>query len=307
MIAPRSILFVGALTHDTIFRFAELPVVAGKYLPDQSIRIAAGMAASAATSARRLGASATLWASVGDDLVADQLIREMQEEQVDCRAVRRVQGGRSAAATILVDAAGERIIVVDYDPITQKPPDRFPFKTIADFDAVLVDARWPGAARIALAMARKANIPAILDADVAPRGVLLELGALATHIVASDPGAAIICGKTCPPHRAVAQLSSRFDAFIAITAGGAGTFWYDRQTSDLRHTPAPDIKPVDTLAAGDVFHGSFATALSEARDIEYAIRFASAAAALKCLKFGGRLGAPDRAQTLKMMEQGRNE
>ncbi|TIT59683.1 MAG: sugar kinase, partial [Mesorhizobium sp.] len=41
--------------------------------------------------------------------------------------------------------------------------------------------------------------------------------------------------------------------------------------------------------------------LAEAMPPEQALRFASAAAALKCQRFGGRLGAPDRAETLAMM------
>lgn len=60
---------------------------------------------------------------------------------------------------------------------------------------------------------------------------------------------------------------------------------------------------VDTLAAGDVFHGAFAVGLAEAMPVEQALRFASAAAALKCLRFGGRLGAPNRAETLAMVAQ----
>ena len=53
---------------------------------------------------------------------------------------------------------------------------------------------------------------------------------------------------------------------------------------------------VDTLAAGDVFHGAFALALLEGRGIEGAARFACAAASLKCTRFGGRLGCPSRAE-----------
>ena len=45
----------------------------------------------------------------------------------------------------------------------------------------------------------------------------------------------------------------------------------------------------------------FAVGLAEGWDMERTIRFASAAAALKCLKFGGRLGAPNRAETLAML------
>jgi sulfofructose kinase len=56
------------------------------------------------------------------------------------------------------------------------------------------------------------------------------------------------------------------------------------------------VVAVDTLAAGDVFHGAFALALAEAAPIPRAIAFANAAAALKCRSFGGRLGAPTRAE-----------
>jgi sulfofructose kinase len=53
---------------------------------------------------------------------------------------------------------------------------------------------------------------------------------------------------------------------------------------------------VDTLAAGDVFHAVFALAIGERRAVAdaAAAAFANAAAALKCTRFGGRLGARGR-------------
>ena len=56
------------------------------------------------------------------------------------------------------------------------------------------------------------------------------------------------------------------------------------------------IRPIDTLAAGDVFHGAFALALAEGRAEADALRFAAAAAAIKCTRFGGITGAPGRAE-----------
>ena len=56
------------------------------------------------------------------------------------------------------------------------------------------------------------------------------------------------------------------------------------------------IQPIDTLAAGDVFHGAFALALAEGRGETEAMRFAAAAAAIKCTRFGGITGAPGRAE-----------
>ncbi|RWD98879.1 MAG: sugar kinase, partial [Mesorhizobium sp.] len=166
---------------------------------------------------------------------------------------------------------------------------------------VLVDVRWPGAAALALSAARSIGRPAILDADTAPVEVLEQLLPSASHIVASEPAARIVCGHALDPESACADLASRTDAFVAVTGGAAGTWWHDRATGRVRHVEAPKVKAVDTLAAGDVFHGAFAVGLAEAMPMEEALRFASAAAALKCLRFGGRLGAPDRAETLAMM------
>ncbi len=53
---------------------------------------------------------------------------------------------------------------------------------------------------------------------------------------------------------------------------------------------------VDTLGAGDVFHGAFALEVAGGAPPADALRSASAAAALKCTRFGGRLGIPTRAQ-----------
>ena len=57
-----------------------------------------------------------------------------------------------------------------------------------------------------------------------------------------------------------------------------------------------DVDAVDTNAAGDVFHGAFAVGLAESMPFADIIRFASAAAAIKCTRYGGRLGAPYRAE-----------
>jgi sulfofructose kinase len=62
----------------------------------------------------------------------------------------------------------------------------------------------------------------------------------------------------------------------------------------IRSVPAFRVDVVDTLAAGDVFHGAFALGIAENRSTEEAGRFAAAAAALKCARWGGRLGIPTR-------------
>ncbi|SDA96904.1 sugar kinase [Mesorhizobium qingshengii] len=295
------LLSVGALTLDTILRVETLPAHQGKFIASDGVQIASGMATSAACAAHRLGADVSLWASAGDDPVGNHLIAAIEAEGVDCGFVRRVGGARSALASILVDAQGERIIVPFYDSQAQADPEALPAADLSAFDAVLVDVRWRGAAALALKAARAIGRPAILDADTAPLEVLEQLLPLASHIVASEPAARILCHQDLDPCQACEALARRTDAFVAVTGGAAGTWWFDRAAGSSRHVAAPKVKAVDTLAAGDVFHGAFAVGLAEAMPVEQALRFASAAAALKCLRFGGRLGAPDRAETLAMV------
>jgi sulfofructose kinase len=79
-----------------------------------------------------------------------------------------------------------------------------------------------------------------------------------------------------------------------VTCGEAGSWWL---TNDgPLHVPAPEVEAVDTLGAGDVFHGAYALAISEGRDIGSAARFATLAAAIKCTRSGGRAGSPTRAE-----------
>jgi ribokinase len=60
--------------------------------------------------------------------------------------------------------------------------------------------------------------------------------------------------------------------------------------------PAFAVDPVDTTAAGDVFNGALAVALSEGQPLATAVRFANAAAALSVMQLGAQPSAPHRQQ-----------
>lgn len=292
------ILCVGALTMDTIFRLAELPAGPGKFIPLEAVEVAEGMAAAQAATIARLGGDVALWASAGDDAIGDRLIAQISGEGVDTSRVRRVPGARSGFSTIFMDLSGERMIVPKYDADLMAAPAGAP--DLSGFAAVMADVRWPGAAELALRAARQAGIPAILDADVGPREVIERLVGLASHVVASEGGAALVTGGETPQISA-GRLSASHPGFIAVTAGEKGCWWGEGGT--VRHTPAPAVEAVDTLAAGDVFHGAFAYGLVEGWAPEQIIAFASAAAAIKCTRFGGRLGAPTLPEVEAFLRQ----
>jgi len=128
--------------------------------------------------------------------------------------------------------------------------------------------------------------------------VLSRLVPLATHIIASEAGAAQLTGMT--PQAAVRAIADRCAATaeaVVVTAGDRGVFWRGG------HIPAFPVTAVDTLAAGDVFHGAVCFGLTQGWDMEHNLGFAAAAAAIKCTRFGGRLGAPKRDEVEALLMQ----
>ncbi|NDK48765.1 sugar kinase [Rhizobium laguerreae] len=292
----RRVLCVGAAVMDTLFRVRSLPTGQGKILPYDMLQIAEGMASSAAFAVARLGGHASLWGAVGNDASGDRIIADLSESGIDTSGMLRVEGARSAISTILVDDQGERLIVPFYDAGLHETVKPVTAEDISSFDAVLVDVRWPKVALRTLLGAREAGKPAILDGDVASDGVIEMLAPAASHIVFSQPAAERLSGAA-ELVKVVGLLKRKFEhAFISVTAGENGCFWFDALTGEVFHLAAPKVRAVDTLAAGDIFHGAFALATAEGMPIEETMRFASMAAALKCQVFGGRTGAPNRAE-----------
>ena len=288
------VLTVGALALDTIFRFDHLPAGPGKYLPLDTVQVAQGMATAQAAAIVRLGGRARLWASIGNDATGERIVFDLTAAGIDLSSLRRVPGAASGFSSIFMDKAGERIIVPHYDPAIRTRPDDLP--RLDDVAAISVDVRWPDAAEIALHAARDLGVPGILDVEAAPKNVLDRLVPIATHLIASEPGAFALTGEP-DPAKAVGLLARSRAEFVAVTAGERGVFWPGG------HQPAFAVKAVDTLAAGAVFHGAFALGLVEGWEIADTIRFAAAAAAIKCTRFGGRLGAPTRAEVEALLAE----
>lgn len=88
-------------------------------------------------------------------------------------------------------------------------------------------------------------------------------------------------------------LSEKYDVTTVITDGERGSISCRPQEKAKRHAPYK-VEAVDTVGAGDSFHGSFAFALSIGYSLEEAVAFASVAAAMNCLAFGATTAMPTK-------------
>jgi len=286
------VICAGTAVLDQVYAVDALPSAAGKHFARAYEERPGGPSAIAAATVARLGGAAVWWGRVGEDAAGTRLLDALAGAGVETGGAGRVPGGRTPVSAVVIDAGGERLIVNYTDPDLDPDPGFLPLGRIADAGAVLADSRWPAGGRAVLAAARAAGVPAVLDADATPDGAAGDLMRQASHVVFSAQGLAQTTGERDPAAGLAAARSSS-DAFLAVTLGAEGCL-HDGPHG-RGHVPAVPVRAVDTLGAGDVFHGAFALALAEDRDAVAALTFASAAAAGKCAAGGGLAALPDRA------------
>jgi sugar/nucleoside kinase (ribokinase family) len=301
-IAPR-ILCIGIPVRDLTFRIQELPARGFKVNANHFEEISGGNALNAAIGIVRLGGRASLCGPMGDsrETSSRYIFDKLAHEGIDTKHIIHMPGLVTPISNIMIDPSGERTIVTFRDPELWKIRLPSAGALLEDCAAVLIESRCAEFCTDLCAEARRRNIPVVVDVD---RTMSLREGLLtaSSHLVFSSEALQATAG-IADDAEALKKIAKLTPSFLAGTRGAQGTLWLDDQ-NQLQQTPAFPVHTVDTLGAGDVFHGAFAVGITEGQDIPTALRFASAAAALKCTRFGGAFAAPQRAEVEALLAQG---
>ena len=296
-----AVLCAGIAVQDLVMRVPTMPVPGGKAMADDFITVVGGCALNAALAVARLGGRTHFAGPMGDpsDPVSNWLAAELAREGVNTDGVVRVAGAKCPVSAILIDAAGERMIATYRDCRVEAARVADADALVAGMTLVLADNRYPEFVRPICEAARRAGLPMVLDAD-RPTTEDDPIFAIPTHIAFSSECLRATTGVE-DLAAGLTRIAQRTKAFLAVS-DGPGPMRY-RAGGTVRELPAFKIDAVDTLAAGDVFHAGFALALAEGRDEVAALRFGAAAAALKCRRFGGSMGAPSRAEVQEFLSR----
>ncbi len=275
-------------------RVTNFPVPGAKVAASEFIITGGGCAANAAVAIARLDGRVAFAGPLGgcDDPTSNRILDDLAKERIDCSGVARVNGGSASVSLILIDAAGEKCIATRRGTQLDNVLPADAAALVADVDALLVDNRFPEFVAAVCHAAQARGIPIVIDVDLRTSAddPLLKLG---SHVVASTEALQGVTGHT--DHGAGLRcLAEHLSGFLAVTDGPNGVYWLDN--GKLEHMPAFQVEAIDSLGAGDAFHGAFTLALAEGRGLQDAMHFASAAAALKCTRFGGASGAPSRSE-----------
>jgi sugar/nucleoside kinase (ribokinase family) len=289
---------------DEVFRLDEFPRADAKVEAAEFLAVGGGCAANAAVAIARLGGDASfagpLGGPPGQEPISDRILAGLAREGVDCAGCVRLDGVASGISAIFVNMRGERTIVTHrsrrLDAVTPLDPD----KLVAGADAVLADNRFPIFSLPICRAALRRGIPVVLDADK-PARPGAALFSACSHVVFSAESLRATMA-TDDLACALREFGQATNAFLAVTDGANPVQWRD-DTGAIRAMPVFAVTAVDTLAAGDVFHGAFTLALIEREDAVAAMRFAAAAAGVKCTRFGGSATAPTRAEAEALLAQ----
>jgi ribokinase len=100
-------------------------------------------------------------------------------------------------------------------------------------------------------------------------------------------------------HQAALRLREQGCGNVLITLGAQGVV--ASYGDELRHYAAQKVQAVDTTGAGDTFVGGFAAALAGGSEVDAAIRFGQAAAAIAVTRSGAQSAIPRRDEVLAAM------
>jgi sugar/nucleoside kinase (ribokinase family) len=286
------VLGIGQISLDRVWRFEGSPPAPGEPEPAGLPEYSGGQVATASLALARLGVRSSYVGAVGDDPAAAAALAPLQRAGVDCSGVKRVAGGRTRRALILVErAGGEREVRPERDPRVRLTPGDLDRARVESARALLVDTEDLEAASWAAELAGASGIPVVLDAGQPGQGAVELLAKVDFPIVSAEFAE---CSRGDSAREALRELASRARRLAVLTLGASGAIAQARDGDRVIESPGFRVAALDTTGAGDVFHAAFIWGLLEGLSVQAVLRAANAAAALSCRAPGAQGGLPDR-------------
>jgi sugar/nucleoside kinase (ribokinase family) len=280
---PKQGLFVGLITLDLIYSVNEYPHKNQKIVASNYTVAAGGPATNAAVTFNVLGNQSTLFGVLGNHALTQLIRTDLQQYAVNIIDLDSTRLEAPPVSSIVVTpATGDRTVVSINATKSQISNFSNLPQHLDKIDIILIDGHQIPISQTLIQQAKIKQIPIVLDGGSWKPGL---------EILLPDINYAICSDNFYPP-----QCQTSEDVFaylqamnipnIAITQGEK-PIQYITLKQGNGSIPVPPIQALDTLGAGDIFHGAFChfilsqnfpTALAEAAQI----------ASQSCLHFGTR-------------------
>lgn len=273
---PR-IVCAGHVNWDVSLRVDRLPAPDGEASIESESGQGGGGAANVAAGLTSLGESVSLVGSVGSDERGREARRELAAAGVDCALVVEVAGADTAVKYVVVDDAGQVMVLGGEGANEAFDASVLPAATLSEAEHLHLTGQRP---RTAAELARRAS-----EAGVT---VSFDPG---RRIAARDFGAVLARADVlfCTDREAgVAGEHGAVDADqVLVVKRGAGGAEVRTGGETITH-PGFAVDVVDTTGAGDAFAAGFVAAVLDGADYRRALAVGNAAGALATTVVGAR-------------------
>lgn len=275
-------VFLGLATADIVYYVPHHLGKNEKLKAERQLAYAGGPATNAAVTFAAFGNEASLITGLGQHPLAHVAKADLADHKVhliDCTDQPRRPPILSA---IIVDlSTGERSVVYSNTDLRKLRQDAVNESTLEYADILLFDGYYlPQATQLAH-WAKPLRIPVVLDGGSWKEG-LDKLLPLVDYAICSSAFYPPGCTDT---DSVIAHLREYGIDNIAITKDGDPIIAHTQgQTTEL---PVMTVKAVDTLGAGDIFHGAFCHYILE-NDFLLSLERAGEVASLSCTSLGTR-------------------
>lgn len=295
----KKIVVIGSLNMDLITRTQKLPAM-GETVSGLSFQtVCGGKGGNQAYAAARLGGTVTMLGCIGEDAFGRELVRNLEEQGVDCGKIRICEGMESGTASITVYNGDNSIIIIpgaNKEVSIKYVEENLDCIREADFILLQLEIPFETVGSI-LFFAAEAGIPVMLNPAPA-RTIPDEILRLAKYVIVNETECEFYTGipvKTVED--AKEGLQKLLDKGIArgiVTLGSQGAVY--NCGAGLLHEPARKVKAVDSTAAGDTFTAAVAVSLLEGNTMEEAVKFATKASSIVVTRMGAQTSIPGRAE-----------
>ncbi len=287
----------GLNTIDHLCVVARHPRLDSKQRMDAYERQAGGQVPTALVALQRWGLATAYVGCFGGDRDGADSRASLAGEGIDLSGCRTRAGVGHHVSVILIDrVTGERSVIWQRPEELAMRPDELRRDHLTAGRVLLLDAYDVAATLLAARWAREAGITTVLDIDGPGPGVAELLDLTDVLIVSADVLPRLTGGSEL--RRARRRAAALGPSFVGVTLGAGGALALAE--GDLHYVPAFRVPVVDTTGAGDVFHAGCIYGLLRAWPLAQTLRFATAAAALKCARLGARPGIPGLADALSL-------
>jgi sugar/nucleoside kinase (ribokinase family) len=258
-------------------------------------KVASGMVACA-----RLGARSAMMGCVGDDIFGRFIIKDFERHDIDVSAMKVREAETTSLSIVLSDYhTGSRTIVYRSGTVPRYKLEDMDLGMLCKakyfFISVVCDE-----VKKAIDIAREVGVQVFIDADGYSAETVAMLPKIDVFVGSEDFYTGMFNNDDFENNcRKIMAMGPRIVVFTLGEKGCVGV-----SDEGFFRLPAFSVDVADTVGAGDVFHGAFLVGLLKDKKVEDTARFASAAAAIKCTRIGGRAGIPDLKTLERFLEDG---